>query len=181
MTPDQLTVAAAVKALSRQTDLRGIDEATTRLLRSKVSQEEAGLSIETIAQLILDRDLNLRANRTARSETVRGPAASNGVGEKHHPDVRLRNGQNKLEETPAMNVSTEKPGQRSAEPRKKPIMVKFTAEELKLLIALASDQIFRREFIDPKMPGSRANPEEVRFAKTMIERLRSLLAADRAG
>ena len=80
-----------------------------------------------------------------------------------------------------MNVSTEKLSSRSTGPGKKAIVVKFTAEELKLLIGLASDQIFRREFIDPKMPGSRTNPEEVHFAKTMIERLRALLASDRAG
>lgn len=79
------------------------------------------------------------------------------------------------------NRSTEQPGQRSAGPRKKAKVVKFTDEELKLLIGLASDQIFRREFIDPKMPGSRTNPEEVRFAKTIIERLRAQLASDRAG
>ena len=33
------------------------------------------------------------------------------------------------------------------------IVLKLTAKEIELLAQLASDQLFRREFIDPKMPG----------------------------
>jgi hypothetical protein len=50
--------------------------------------------------------------------------------------------------------------------------VKFTEKELELLSSLASDQLFRREFIDPKMPGYRANPEDVSLGKKLVERLR---------
>ena len=52
------------------------------------------------------------------------------------------------------------------------ITVKLTSKELALLTSLASDQLFRREFIDPKMPGYRSNPEDVSLGKKLVERLR---------
>lgn len=55
--------------------------------------------------------------------------------------------------------------------------VKLTDQELKLLVALASDQLFRREFIDPKMPGYKFDPAELHLGKKLVERLRSI--ADR--
>lgn len=58
------------------------------------------------------------------------------------------------------------------------ITVKLTAREVELLAALASDQLFRREFIDPKMPGYRCNPEDLGLGKKLVERLR--LMAERA-
>jgi hypothetical protein len=58
------------------------------------------------------------------------------------------------------------------------ITVKLTLRELDLLTSLASDQLFRREFIDPKMPGYHSNPAEVSLGKKMVERLRAV--ADRA-
>lgn len=54
------------------------------------------------------------------------------------------------------------------------VSVKFTAVELRLLTALAADQLFRREFIDPKMPGHRADPEGLRIGKHLVERLRKM-------
>ncbi|MCC6536038.1 MAG: hypothetical protein IT162_00705 [Bryobacterales bacterium] len=54
------------------------------------------------------------------------------------------------------------------------IAVKFTLKELELLATLASDQLFRREFIDPKMPGQRINAAEVALGKTLVARLRAL-------
>ena len=57
------------------------------------------------------------------------------------------------------------------------ITVKFSPRELELLTSLASDQLFRRDFIDPKMPGYRSNPEDVSLGKKLVERLR--LKADR--
>lgn len=50
----------------------------------------------------------------------------------------------------------------------------FTAEELLLLAALASDQLFRREFIDPKMPGYKGDPAEVAVGKSLVARLREI-------
>ena len=51
------------------------------------------------------------------------------------------------------------------------ITIKLTAQELDLLARLASDQLFRLEFIDPKMPGYRQNLEEVRLGKAIVARL----------
>jgi hypothetical protein len=58
------------------------------------------------------------------------------------------------------------------------ITVKLTEQELGLLTSLASDQLFRREFIDPKIPGYKFNPAELSLGKKLVERLRSV--ADRA-
>jgi hypothetical protein len=58
------------------------------------------------------------------------------------------------------------------------ITVKLTEQELGLLTALASDQLFRREFIDPKIPGYKFNAGELNLGKKLVERLK--LVADRA-
>jgi hypothetical protein len=58
------------------------------------------------------------------------------------------------------------------------ISLTFTASELDLLSKLASDQLFRKEFIDPKLPGYKTNPAELRLGKELVARLRS--ANDRA-
>ncbi len=56
-----------------------------------------------------------------------------------------------------------------------PINVKLTLKEVELLAALASDQLFRREFIDPKMPGYKGNSAEIGQGKALVARLRSIL------
>ncbi len=56
-----------------------------------------------------------------------------------------------------------------------PITVKLTPQEIKLLAALASDQLFRKEFIDPKMPGHVCNTAEVQMGKALVAKLRSIL------
>ena len=58
------------------------------------------------------------------------------------------------------------------------VNVKLSVRELHLLTALASDQLFHREFIDPRLPGYKSNPAELSFGKDLIKRLQS--AADRA-
>jgi hypothetical protein len=55
------------------------------------------------------------------------------------------------------------------------ISVKLTIKELDLLTALASDQLFRKEFIEHRFPGSHFDPEELRAGKRLVERLRSLV------
>ena len=55
------------------------------------------------------------------------------------------------------------------------INLKLTTKELELLTTLASDQLFRREFIDPKMPGYKSNSAEMSLGKALIARLRSLV------
>ena len=54
------------------------------------------------------------------------------------------------------------------------ITVQLTAEELNLLASLASDQLFRKEFIDPRMPGHRSNPGEIALGKALVSKLRLL-------
>ncbi len=63
----------------------------------------------------------------------------------------------------------------------KSITLKVTVEELTLLATLASDELFRREFIDRRMPGFKANPAEVAFGKALVLRLRSILDEDSVG
>jgi hypothetical protein len=55
------------------------------------------------------------------------------------------------------------------------LTLKLTPQEIELLATLASDQLFRREFIDPKMPGYKANPEEVGIGKALVGRLRAMV------
>ncbi len=56
----------------------------------------------------------------------------------------------------------------------KNIKIEVTLEELLLLTTLMSDQLFRREFIDPKMPGYKGDPAEVARGKELVFRLKSV-------
>jgi hypothetical protein len=58
------------------------------------------------------------------------------------------------------------------------ITVKLTVKEFELLSSLASDQLFRREFIDARLPNYKSNPAEVILGKKLIVRLQGL--TDRA-
>jgi len=55
------------------------------------------------------------------------------------------------------------------------ITLKLTTKELELLTTLVADQLFRKEFIDPKMPGYKSNTEELSLGKTLVGRLRFML------
>lgn len=60
------------------------------------------------------------------------------------------------------------------------ITVRFTAAELRLLTTLAADQLFRWEFIDPRLPGNKTDPAEVIRGKKLVERLKLVMEkADR--
>ncbi len=61
------------------------------------------------------------------------------------------------------------------------ISVKLTAKEIELLTSLASDQLFRREFIDPRLPGHRANPGDLSLGKQLVERLKQMTTNRVAG
>jgi hypothetical protein len=54
------------------------------------------------------------------------------------------------------------------------ITVKLSAREIELLASLAADQLFRREFIDSRLPGFRSDPAELSAGKKVVERLRLL-------
>ena len=60
------------------------------------------------------------------------------------------------------------------------VSLKLTLNELELLTSLASDQLFRREFIDPKMPGHRADSARLALGKSLLSRLQ-LIAAGSSG
>ena len=62
----------------------------------------------------------------------------------------------------------------------KNIKIEVTLEELLLLTTLMSDQLFRREFIDPKMPGYKGDPAELATGKDLVLRFRSM-AREAAG
>ena len=59
--------------------------------------------------------------------------------------------------------------------RMKSMTLKLTLEELRLLATLASDQLFRRQFIDTKMPGYKPNSAEMSLGKGLVARLRLML------
>ena len=62
----------------------------------------------------------------------------------------------------------------------KNIKIEVTPEELTLVTTLLSDQLFRREFIDPKMPGHKGDPVELAMGKDLVLRLKSM-AREAAG
>jgi hypothetical protein len=57
----------------------------------------------------------------------------------------------------------------------KTVTLKLTMEELNLLTTLVADQLFRKEFIDPKMPGYKTNADDIVLGKDLIRRLRHML------
>lgn len=57
------------------------------------------------------------------------------------------------------------------------VNLKLTLNELDVLTSLAADQLFRREFIDPKMPGHRADSARLALGKALLSRLQLLAAA----
>jgi hypothetical protein len=64
---------------------------------------------------------------------------------------------------------------RVAEKYMKHINLPVTIEELRLLASLASDQLFRRQFIDPRMPGYKSIPGELDLGKALVGRMRLLI------
>lgn len=52
--------------------------------------------------------------------------------------------------------------------------LKISADELDLLKSLTADQLFRREFIDPKMPGHRRDTTQLSLGKAILQRLSTL-------
>lgn len=56
----------------------------------------------------------------------------------------------------------------------KNIKIEMTLQELLLVATLLSDQLFRREFMDPKMPGYRGDPAELAMGKDLFLRLKAI-------
>jgi hypothetical protein len=57
----------------------------------------------------------------------------------------------------------------------KRITLKLTVAELKLLTALAADQLFHKEFIDPRMPGHQTDRNELALGKALVGRMRLIV------
>ncbi len=60
----------------------------------------------------------------------------------------------------------------------KRITLKLSMEELKLLTALAADQLFHKEFIDPRMPGHQSDRSELTLGKALVGRMRLIVDPD---
>jgi hypothetical protein len=56
----------------------------------------------------------------------------------------------------------------------KNIKLEVTVQELLLVTTLMADQLFRREFIDPKMPGYKGDPAELAMGKALVLRLKCM-------
>ena len=61
----------------------------------------------------------------------------------------------------------------------KKLTLEFTVEELSALTDMASNQLFRKQFIDPKMPGFVPNQEELGLCKNLVGRLRTAMDVQR--
>lgn len=61
----------------------------------------------------------------------------------------------------------------------KKVTLEFTVEELGALTSMASDQLFRKQFIDSKMPGFVPNRAELDLCKNLVLRLRTLVDGER--
>jgi hypothetical protein len=60
------------------------------------------------------------------------------------------------------------------------ITIQLTADELRLLIGLAADQLFRKEFIDRKLPGYKNDGDQLSLGKALVGRLRPMVDAGSA-
>jgi hypothetical protein len=52
------------------------------------------------------------------------------------------------------------------------ITLRFTATELDILLRLAADQLFRKEFIDSRLPGCQSDSAELTVGKQLVQRMR---------
>jgi hypothetical protein len=57
----------------------------------------------------------------------------------------------------------------------KKITVPLTVEELQALVTLTENQFFRMKFLDPKMPGYKARPDELKAAQSAVAVIRKVL------
>jgi hypothetical protein len=58
------------------------------------------------------------------------------------------------------------------------IDVQLTVDEIRAIVTLTEDQLFRVKFIDPHMPGHRANPDRVQAAESALHRLKAAATID---
>jgi len=59
------------------------------------------------------------------------------------------------------------------------ITVQLSMEELQALLTLAENQFFRLKYIDPKLPGYKARPEQLQSAQSAVGVLQAALKAEK--
>ena len=59
------------------------------------------------------------------------------------------------------------------------INVSLTVEQVKALLQISQNQLFRMKFLDPKMPGYKARPGEVEAAESAVQALTDALKENR--
>jgi hypothetical protein len=57
----------------------------------------------------------------------------------------------------------------------KKIRIELTVEELQALVTLTENQFFRMRFLDPKIPGYKARPEEMKAAQSAVATIHKAL------
>ena len=55
------------------------------------------------------------------------------------------------------------------------INLSLTVEQVKALLQISQNQLFRMRFLDPKMPGYKARPGEVEAAESAVQALTAAL------
>jgi hypothetical protein len=57
--------------------------------------------------------------------------------------------------------------------------VKLTPEQIKAILRMSENQLFRVKVIDSKIPGYKANPGQLKAAESAIQKLESAIKEDR--
>jgi hypothetical protein len=60
------------------------------------------------------------------------------------------------------------------------IHLTLSAEEVKALLQIGQNQLFRLKFLDPKMPGYKARPGELEAAESAVKALEAALKGVKA-
>lgn len=60
------------------------------------------------------------------------------------------------------------------------INLSLTVEQIKALLQISQNQLFRMKFLDPKMPGYKARPGELEAAESAVQALTAALKEERS-
>jgi hypothetical protein len=55
----------------------------------------------------------------------------------------------------------------------------LTEEQVKSLVSMCQNQVFRIKFVDPRIPGHKANPRQLEAAESAVQKLEAALKEDR--
>jgi hypothetical protein len=59
------------------------------------------------------------------------------------------------------------------------INLTLTVEQIKALLQIGQNQLFRMKFLDPKLPGYKSRPGELEAAESAVQALAAALKEDR--